>query len=264
MRVENEANIPGGPRDEAVGWDPEERVDDGYLACKRVADAAAALVLLVLAAPVILLVMALVKLTSRGPALYSQVRVGLRGRPFTIYKIRTMAHECERGTGPVWSVGRDARVTALGRFLRRSHLDELPQLWNIVRGEMSLVGPRPERPEFVARLDRTIPHYRDRLLVPPGLTGLAQVTLPPDADLSCVRRKLAFDLYYVRRMGARLDMQLMCCTGLLLVGIPFSVSRRLLQVPGAAAVAEVVEDAYPRLVAEAEVKVDAPVQVQPA
>ena len=153
-----------------------------------------------LAAPLILLAMALVKLTSRGPAIYRQVRAGLGGRPFTIYKIRTMAHDCEARTGPVWATADDPRVTPLGRFLRRSHLDELPQLWNVLRGEMSLVGPRPERPEFVAQLQRAIPDYRRRLQVPPGVTGLAQVQLPPDTDLAGVRRKLVYDLYYIRRM----------------------------------------------------------------
>src|SRR5205807_7700134 len=115
-------------------------------------DCALAVCLLIVTAPVILLAMLLIKLTSRGPALYSQSRLGLHGQPFRIYKIRTMIHDCESLTGPRWSVPGDRRVTPVGWFLRRAHLDELPQLWNILRGDMSLVGPRPERPEFVPQL----------------------------------------------------------------------------------------------------------------
>ena len=106
------------------------------------------------------------------------MRLGKNGRPFRLHKIRTMRHDCEKATGPRWAVPGDPRITPLGRFLRQTHLDELPQLWNVLRGEMSLVGPRPERPEFVPDLEQAIPHYRDRLLVRPGVTGLAQVQLP--------------------------------------------------------------------------------------
>src|SRR5664280_1346152 len=102
-----------------------------------------------------------VTLTSRGPVIYSQVRLGRNRRPFRIYKIRTMHHNCERTTGPTWSTENDPRVTALGRFMRRAHLDELPQLWNILIGEMSLVGPRPERPEFVVELEAVLPRYAE-------------------------------------------------------------------------------------------------------
>ena len=133
-----------------------------------------------------------VKLTSRGPAFYTQIRLGQDGRAYAIYKLRTMTHDCEKLSGPQWSKKGDCRVTAVGRLLRRSHLDELPQLWNVLRGEMSLIGPRPERPEFVPRLERSLPHYRARLHVRPGVTGLAQVQLPPDTDLGSVRRKLAY------------------------------------------------------------------------
>src|SRR3954468_14427190 len=190
--------MDGTIADDRAGGGPETGEVAGYPPGKRAVDAALAAVLLVPAAPLILAAMALVKLTSRGPAIYTQVRAGLGGKPFTIYKIRTMARDCEARTGPVWSTGRDRRITPVGRFLRRSHLDELPQLWNVAMGDMSLVGPRPERPEFVAELERQVPHYRKRLLVPPGLTGLAQVQLPPDSDVEDVRRKLVFDLYYAK------------------------------------------------------------------
>jgi lipopolysaccharide/colanic/teichoic acid biosynthesis glycosyltransferase len=189
-------------------------------------------VLLVLFAPLLLVIVTLVKLTSRGPAFYSQVRVGRYGRPFVIYKVRTMIRDFEsRVGGPRWTAEGDPGITPIGHFLRRSHLDELPQLWNILRGDMSLVGPRPERPEFVSKLERAIPRYRERLSVRPGLTGLAQAQLPPDTNLEGVRQKLACDLYYIQNRDFWLDMQLLICTALFLMGVPFSVSCRLLRVP---------------------------------
>jgi len=193
-----------------------------------------------LTAPLVLLAMVLVKLTSRGPAIYSQTRLGVKERPYTIYKIRTMNQNCEGPTGPRWATRSDPRVTPVGRILRATHIDELPQLWNVLRGEMSLVGPRPERPEFVTQLERVIPHYRNRMLVRPGLTGLAQVQLPPDTDLAGVRRKLACDLYYVQHASLLLDLKVLLSTASGVLGIPFSVPRTLLRVPSG----EIVEDAY--------------------
>src|SRR5262245_30971140 len=131
-----------------------------YVRFKTVADFIAAVVIFVFAAPVILICAVLVRLTSRGPAFYSQTRLGLDGRPYSIYKLRTMYHNCEKVSGVKWSTAGDARITPLGHFLRRAHLDELPQLINVLRGEMSLVGPRPERPEFVPALEKALPHYR--------------------------------------------------------------------------------------------------------
>src|SRR5262249_45817197 len=160
----------------------------GYLPIKAVAEWAAAAALLLITAPLILVSALLVRLTSRGPAFYSQVRVGKDGRLFTIHKLRTMTHECEKTSGPCWSTGRDPRVTRLGRVLRRTHVDELPQLWNVLRGDMALIGPRPERPEIIPHLEINIPHYCDRLLVRPGISGLAQLQLPPDTDLASVKR----------------------------------------------------------------------------
>jgi lipopolysaccharide/colanic/teichoic acid biosynthesis glycosyltransferase len=215
-------------------------IDDGgagdvtswYVSCKALADVVLTALLLVLAAPLILLLMALVKLTSRGPMLYTQVRLGRGGRPYTMYKIRTMPHNCERESGPCWAIPEDPRATRLGRFLRRHHLDELPQLWNVLRGEMSLVGPRPERPEIVAQLERAVPGYRDRLRVRPGITGLAQVLLPADVDLGGVRRKVACDLCYIHRMGPWLDARIVVGTVLTLASVPPGVTRCLLQLPG--------------------------------
>jgi lipopolysaccharide/colanic/teichoic acid biosynthesis glycosyltransferase len=219
-----------------------------YPPCKAVLEYAAALVLFVLTGPVVLVAALLVKLTSRGPAFYAQTRLGRGGQPYQIHKLRTMAHNCEAASGPQWSTAHDPRITPLGRFLRKTHVDEFPQLWNVLRGEMGVVGPRPERPEFVPHLERSIPHYARRLLVRPGITGLAQVRLPPDTDLGSVRRKLAYDLYYIRNLDPWLDLRLALCTGLSLFGIPFFVSCRFLGLPGGAA----VEQAYRALGARPE------------
>jgi lipopolysaccharide/colanic/teichoic acid biosynthesis glycosyltransferase len=198
---------------------------------KAVLDRVAALILLVLTGPLILALAALVRLTSRGPAFYSQTRLGRGGVPFTIYKLRTMVNRCESLTGPRWSLPGDPRVTALGRFLRASHLDELPQLVNVLRGDMSLIGPRPERPEFLPELEAACPRYRERLAVRPGVTGLAQVQLPADTSVDSVRLKLAYDLYYIRHLRLRLDVVLLVCTALYALGLPFAVAARLLRVP---------------------------------
>ncbi len=223
-------------------------VTSWYLPCKAAVEFLAALVLFVFTLPAVLLAAALVKLTSRGPAFYSQTRLGLNGRPYTIRKLRTMVHNCESLTGAQWSRPKDPRITPLGRFLRRSHLDEFPQLWNVLCGEMSLIGPRPERPEFVPYLEHSIPHYRERLRVRPGITGLAQVQLPPDTDLASVRRKLAYDLFYVRHASPWLDLKLFFCTGLSLIGMPFAFCCQLLRVPGGLA----VEQSYCELVQHSE------------
>jgi lipopolysaccharide/colanic/teichoic acid biosynthesis glycosyltransferase len=229
-----------------------------YAASKAAVDFILAALLLLPALPLIALATALVKLTSRGPAFYCQTRLGRGGRPFRIYKVRTMAHDCERLTGPRWATPGDPRVTPVGRLLRVTHLDELPQLFNVLRGEMSLVGPRPERPEFVAQLERAIPHYRERMAVRPGVTGLAQVQLPPDTDLAGVGQKLACDLYYVRRLSLWLDLRILLSTAAGVLGIPFAVPRLLLQIPSG----EAVQCAYREFAAEA--RAAAAPRVQPA
>jgi lipopolysaccharide/colanic/teichoic acid biosynthesis glycosyltransferase len=202
-----------------------------YLGVKAVLDFGIALTLLVLTAPLIVAAMLLVKLTSTGPALYSQTRLGRHGLPFTIYKIRTMGHECESLTGPRWSTDGDTRITTLGRWLRRTHLDELPQLWNVLRGDMSLIGPRPERPEFMPTLEQAVPLYRKRLQVRPGVTGLAQVQLPADSDLDSVRIKTAYDLHYIRQAGLLLDGRIAWATFLKLIGFSFDAMRTLSRLP---------------------------------
>jgi lipopolysaccharide/colanic/teichoic acid biosynthesis glycosyltransferase len=194
---------------------------------KRLLDFSLALGLFIVTLPLMLLAMLLVKLTSRGPAVYSQVRLGRDGVPFVIYKIRTMRQDAEGLTGASWSRPGDARITPVGRWLRKTHLDELPQLWNVLCGSMSLVGPRPERPEFLPQLEQAIPRYRDRLLVLPGVTGLAQVQLPPDTDLGSVRLKLAYDLEYVAQLGLWLDLRICWATALKMAGVSFERIGRL-------------------------------------
>ena len=203
-----------------------------FLPWKAFADVAISATLLVITAPLILLVMLLVKATSPGPALFRQVRLGRGGRPYLLFKIRTMAHDCERLTGPQWSTANDPRVNAVGRFLRRSHLDELPQLWNVLRRDMSLVGPRPERPEFVARLESVVPNYRERMNVQPGITGLAQIQLPPDEHVDDVRRKVACDLCYLQNMSPGLDLKIRVGTALKIAGLSFATTRQILELPG--------------------------------
>lgn len=198
---------------------------------KATADVGIALILFTVSLPVVLLAGLVVKLTSPGPATYTQVRVGRNGRPFQIYKLRSMRHNCEAGSGAKWATKRDPRVTPVGRILRATHVDELPQLWNVLRGEMSLVGPRPERPEFVHVLEKAIPGYAGRHAVKPGVTGLAQIQLPADTDIESVREKLVLDLCYVERYGPLLDCRIFIGTVLYLLGLPYGAVRRVLALP---------------------------------
>jgi lipopolysaccharide/colanic/teichoic acid biosynthesis glycosyltransferase len=214
-----------------------------YVVWKQGLDFMGAAILLIPALPLILLAACLVKVTSPGPAFYGQRRLGRGGHLFTIYKIRTMLHDCERLTGPQWSSLSDPRITLVGRLLRRLHIDELPQLWNVLTGNMSLVGPRPERPEIALELERVIPYYHDRLGVRPGMTGLAQVQLPPDTDLDSVRRKLAHDLYYIHNPGLLMDLRILVSTACYLVGMSFRASNAVLALP----TTRIIEAAYREL-----------------
>jgi lipopolysaccharide/colanic/teichoic acid biosynthesis glycosyltransferase len=191
---------------------------------KPALDTAAALALLIPALPLMGLCVLLVRLTSAGPAVYSQTRVGRGGRVFTLYKIRSMVHDCESLTGPRWSLPGDPRITPFGRVLRALHLDELPQLFNVLKGDMSLVGPRPERPEIVKRLRLSVPGYDRRHAVKPGITGFAQIHLPPDTCVRSVKNKLAYDLFYIRHRSARMELFILAATGLKLLCL-----RRLFQ-----------------------------------
>jgi exopolysaccharide biosynthesis polyprenyl glycosylphosphotransferase len=163
----------------------------------------------VVAAPVMLLVAALVKLTSPGPALFRQQRVGKNNRIFTLYKFRSMVLDAEAHSGAVWAARDDPRVTPVGRWLRKLRLDELPQLFNVLQGDMSIVGPRPERPEFVAELEKRIPYYRQRHCIKPGITGWAQIKHKYGDTVEDTIVKLEYDLYYIKNLSPALDAVIM-------------------------------------------------------
>jgi lipopolysaccharide/colanic/teichoic acid biosynthesis glycosyltransferase len=216
-----------------------------YLPVKNALDFLTALLLGLVALPVIAAAALIVKLSSRGPAFYTQTRLGLNGRLFTIYKIRTMIDKCESLTGPRWSMPGDPRITRFGWFLRVTHLDELPQLLNVLRGDMSLIGPRPERPEFLPELEKALPTYRWRLAVRPGVTGLAQVQLPADTDIGSVRRKLSYDLYYIENLSPWMDFRLLFGTVFYAAGLPFQTLGRMFGLPDVEAVQRLMHRAVP-------------------
>ena len=205
---------------------------------RRALNVAVALLGILLTLPLWIVIAIAVRLTSRGPVIYTQTRVGLDqrntgnrpddprrrrdigGRPFKIYKFRTMTLDAEQGTGAVWAAKNDGRVTAVGRWLRQFRLDELPQLINVLRGEMNVVGPRPERPAIVEDLRGKIPEYQGRQRVRPGITGHAQVNLEYDSNLDDVRQKVGYDLEYIDRQGFWSDLWIMVRT------IPVMLFRR--------------------------------------
>jgi sugar transferase (PEP-CTERM system associated) len=164
---------------------------------------------IVVALPIMIIVALVVKFTSPGPALFRQTRVGLNGAVFTLYKFRSMNADSEARTGAVWATKNDPRVTPVGRWLRKLRLDELPQLFNVLRGEMSIVGPRPERPEFVAVLQEKIPYYRQRHCVKPGISGWAQINHKYGDTIDDAMIKLEYDLYYIKNMAVSLDAYIM-------------------------------------------------------
>lgn len=183
-----------------------------YSTLKRILDIICTLLGMIFLAPIMAMVALLVKVTSPGPVIYSQIRVGENGKEFRIYKFRSMRQDAEKGTGAVWAQKNDSRLTPVGLFLRKSHLDELPQLFNVLRGEMSLIGPRPERPVFVEQFKQTIPGYEKRLHVKPGITGLAQVWHRYDETLDDVKKKLKYDLKYIKKMCLWSDFQILLRT----------------------------------------------------
>jgi len=178
---------------------------------KRMLDIFLSLMLLVITFPIILVCSLLIKATSKGPAFFDQTRVGLHGSTFKIYKLRTMIQDAESG-GPQWAKKNDSRVTRIGNFLRQSRLDELPQCWNVLRGEMSFVGPRPERPEFTNELSEKIPYYDLRHMVKPGITGWAQVIFPYGASVDDAMKKLQYELFYIKNQSLLLDLNIMLRT----------------------------------------------------
>jgi lipopolysaccharide/colanic/teichoic acid biosynthesis glycosyltransferase len=192
---------------------------------------------LVLLAPVMAMVALAVKLTSKGPIFYSQTRVGVDrrfrqkridnrrthdygGKPFEMYKFRTMCVDAEKDGVAVWAQKKDPRVTPVGGFMRKTRLDELPQLYNVLRGEMNIVGPRPERPTIFAEMRETIPQYQMRQRVKPGITGWAQINQAYDSCIDDVRSKVSLDLEYLRRQSLGMDLRIMATT------VPVMVFRR--------------------------------------
>ena len=179
------------------------------LAVKRCFDVIVSAMLLVVTLPVVAIAALLITAEGAGPVIYRQERVGLRGRTFTVYKLRSMARDAEKDGRAAWASVNDARITRVGRLIRRSRIDELPQLLNVLKGEMSFVGPRPERPEFVAMLMEQIPFYAVRNSVKPGLTGWAQVRYSYGATVEQSVRKLEYDLYYVKNHTLLLDLMIL-------------------------------------------------------
>jgi lipopolysaccharide/colanic/teichoic acid biosynthesis glycosyltransferase len=220
------------PTDGAAPRPPKRSHHSGAGILKRTIDVVGSVAGLTVMLPVFALIAVVIKLDSRGPIFYEQERVGVNrrrngsippsrgerrglnrfGRPFRVYKFRSMVADAERHTGPVWAKASDDRVTRVGRILRKTRLDEFPQLWNVLCGHMSLVGPRPERFFFVEKLDREIPGYSMRCDVMPGVTGLAQVKHGYDSSIDSAMRKLQYDLYYLRNRRLLLDLKIMAET----------------------------------------------------
>ena len=156
--------------------------------------------------PLIPIIVLLIKWNSPGPALYRQKRVGLRDEVFNCYKFRTMRADAEADSGPTWACENDSRVTRVGRFLRSTRLDEIPQMWNVLKGDMAFVGPRPERPEFIEELSQEIPYYHLRHIIKPGITGWAQIRYKYGNSVKDAKEKLKYDLFYVKNMSVGLDL----------------------------------------------------------
>jgi lipopolysaccharide/colanic/teichoic acid biosynthesis glycosyltransferase len=214
---------------------PRDRGRSGYEAAKRGADVLLSILGLAIFLPLLLVLALLIKLDSPGPVLYRQRRVGRHGRIFQVIKLRSMPPEAERQTGAVWAKRNDPRATRVGKWLRQLHLDEIPQLINILKGEMSLVGPRPERPELVRQLSRSLLLYPLRLNLMPGLTGWAQINRPADSSQDDVARKLDYDLYYLKNRNLILDLRIILRTlDIVLFGVKEARSAEIVSIPPAA------------------------------
>jgi len=185
------------------------RFSTGFMLLRRTLSVLVSLTCLLLVLPVIPLVILAIRLDSKGPVLYKQQRVGRNNVPFYVYKFRTMKTDAEAETGPVWAGQDDPRITRIGKFLRASRLDEIPQLWNVLRGDMAFVGPRPERPEFVEWLTKEIPYYPLRHVVRPGVTGWAQVRYKYGNSVEDTKEKLQYDLFYIKNASLGLDLLIM-------------------------------------------------------
>ncbi|MFZ4619004.1 MAG: sugar transferase [Bacteroidota bacterium] len=179
---------------------------------KRLVDIIASVIILTLSSPLWIFTAAAIKLNSPGPLVYSQERVGKNGKLFRMHKFRSMYQDAESRSGPVWATSNDPRITSVGRFLRKTRLDEIPQFFDVVRGDMSLVGPRPERPHFVEMLSKEIPLYKRRLSVKPGITGWAQIKQGYDTSIDDVKSKVRYDLFYIENMSFRMDIKILLMT----------------------------------------------------
>lgn len=179
-----------------------------YNIAKRVMDIMIATIALIILLPLCILIALLIKITSKGPIFYSQVRSGKDEKPFDIYKFRTMKVDAEKESGPVWAKQKDNRITPIGKFLRKSRIDEIPQFINVLHGEMSVIGPRPERPIFIEKLKGQISDYPKRMAVKPGITGLAQVYHRYDESIADVRKKVKYDMLYIKKMSIGTDLRI--------------------------------------------------------
>jgi exopolysaccharide biosynthesis polyprenyl glycosylphosphotransferase len=193
-----------------------EIISYGANLTKRVIDVSVSIVILLLLSPILMFCAVFIKLSSRGPVFYKQIRVGKGGKLFTMYKFRSMIENAEE-YGPEWAGERDPRITFIGRFMRKIYLDEVPQMFNVLKNEMSLVGPRPERPHFVEMLSKEIPYYYKRQSIKPGITGWAQVKHKYDSSLDDVRVKLHYDFYYIENMSLKLDFKIIINTILVII-----------------------------------------------
>jgi len=187
------------------------------LVLKRTMDLVISFVGLIFFGPIILIAGMIIKFNSPGPIFYTQERVGKNGKVFIMYKLRTMIKDAEQETGPIWAKRNDPRITSGGRLLRRYHIDELPQLFNVLKGQMSLVGPRPERPQIIERFNHHFPNYEKKLSIKPGITGYAQIRYKYDETLRDVKMKLKYELFYIQRMCLFLDLKILLATAAILV-----------------------------------------------
>jgi len=183
-----------------------------YALTKRAIDITGSVIALILFSPVLIFTSLLIKLTSTGPIFYTQVRVGKDGKNFNIFKFRTMKVDAEKATGPVWAQKNDNRLIPAGKFIRKAHIDEIPQFVNVILGDMSIIGPRPERPVFVEKFTQEITDYPKRLDVKPGITGLAQVWHHYDDDINDVRKKIKYDILYIKKMCFLTDVGILART----------------------------------------------------
>ena len=183
-----------------------------YALAKRAFDIVLSVIGVILLSPLFLFAIILIKVTSKGPVVFTQTRLGKDGKSFKIFKFRTMRVDAEKETGPIWASENDPRLIPSGKFLRKAHIDEIPQFFNVLMGDMSVIGPRPERPEFVEKLKGQIPEYERRLEIKPGITGLAQVWHRYDETIEDVKKKIKYDILYIKKVCLWTDLLILLRT----------------------------------------------------